>query len=80
MAPEAYNGLAGDFVGVIEPHTEADPAAVLVSLLIGAGSKIPRTAHYRADGAKHFANEFAAIVGQSSKSHKGGSWNQLRMS
>jgi hypothetical protein len=27
LAPEALHGLAGDFVRMIEPHTEADPVA-----------------------------------------------------
>jgi len=39
----AFYGLAGDIVRTIEPHTEADPAALLVQALVtfgnAAGSK-----------------------------------------
>ncbi len=31
MDQEAYHGLAGDVVRTIEPHTEADPVAILDS-------------------------------------------------
>src|SRR5947209_12804894 len=34
--------------------------------------------HYLADGAKHFPNEFAAIVGVTSKGRKGTSWNRVK--
>ena len=39
-APDAYYGLAGDIVGAIAPHTEADPVAVLVQLLVAYGALI----------------------------------------
>ena len=32
MDQEAYHGLAGDVVRTIEPHTEADPVAILDSV------------------------------------------------
>jgi hypothetical protein len=34
---EAYYGLAGEMVKVIEPHTESDPAALLLQILVGFG-------------------------------------------
>src|SRR5256885_1686501 len=49
-APEAFHGLAGDIVQAILPHSEADPSALLVSLLIGIGNVIGRTAHFRVEG------------------------------
>ena len=33
LASEAFHGLAGDVVKAIEPHTETDPAPMLVNLL-----------------------------------------------
>jgi hypothetical protein len=75
---DAYQGLAGDFVRLVSPHTEADEAALLVSFLIGCGNFIGRYTHYLADGAKHFANEFAVVVGVSSKARKGTSWNRVK--
>ncbi len=41
-APAAYYGLAGDIVSAIAPHTEADPVAVLVQLLVACGALIGR--------------------------------------
>ncbi|MFO0805088.1 MAG: DUF3987 domain-containing protein [Gemmataceae bacterium] len=77
LAEEAFHGLAGDFVRAIEPHTEADPVALLVSLLIALGSIVGRTAYAVADGSRHYCNQFAVIVGQSSKARKGTSWNRV---
>lgn len=72
-APEAaaYDGLAGDIIRRIEPHTEADPVAILGQLLVGFGNLIGRTAYAVADGSRHFANENVVIVGDSSKARKG---------
>jgi hypothetical protein len=70
--------LTGDFVRLIEPHSEADPAALLVSFLIAAGNYLSRNAYYLADEARHFTNEFNVVVGQTSKSRKGTSWGRIR--
>jgi hypothetical protein len=78
LAEEAYHGLVGRFVRAVEPHTEADPVALVVQFLIGVGNVIGRTAHACADGSKHFANEFGVLVGQSSKARKGTSWARVR--
>jgi hypothetical protein len=43
----AYYGLAGDIVRRIEPHTEADPVALLVQILVVFGNVIGRSAHMR---------------------------------
>jgi hypothetical protein len=74
----AYHGIAGDIVHAIEPHTEADPVALLVQLLVGFGSIIGTGSHYEVEGAQHPARLFAVLVGQSSKSRKGTSWRHLR--
>jgi hypothetical protein len=76
--PAAYYGLAGDFVQVVGPHTEADPAALLVQLLVAFGSAIDRTAHFVAEGDRHFLNEFAVLVGHTAKARKGSSWGRVR--
>lgn len=74
---EAYHGLAGDIVRAIEPHSEADPAALLVQSLVAFGSAAGRTAHFRVEGDCHYLNEFAVLVGKSSKARKGTSWGQV---
>lgn len=76
MAEEAYHGLVGQIVRAIEPHTEADPVALLVQLLIGVGNRIGRTAHFRVEGDTHYLNEFAVLVGRTSKGRKGTSWGR----
>jgi hypothetical protein len=73
----AFHGLAGEIVGMIEPHTEADPAALLFQLLAAFGNMIGREAFMVADGARHYLNLFLVLVGESSKGRKGTSWNQI---
>ena len=77
LAEEARHGLIGEFVSIIEPHTEADPVALLVSFLIAVGNAIGRTAYAVADGSRHYTNQYAVLVGKSSKARKGTSWNRV---
>lgn len=74
----AFSGLAGEIVRAIEPHTESDPVAILAQLLIGFGSLIGRTAHFEVEADRHYSNEFAALVGDTSKGRKGTSWGHVR--
>ena len=39
IAEEAFHGLPGEIVRAIEPHTEADPVAVLANLLAALGAR-----------------------------------------
>ena len=48
-APAAYHGLAGEIVQAIAPHTEADPVAVLVQLLVACGALIGRGAWFEVE-------------------------------
>jgi hypothetical protein len=77
MDAAAFHGLAGTIIRKIEPHTEADPAAMLVQFLIAFGNCIGRGAFFRVEETPHFANEFAAIVGQSAKARKGTGFNRI---
>ena len=61
----AFYGLAGDIVRRIEPHTEADPVALLTQFLVGFGNIVGRTAYMLADGARHYLNLFIVLVGLS---------------
>ena len=74
----AFAGLAGEFVRIIEPHTEADPAAILVQLLIGFGNLIGRNPYFAVEADRHHCNEFAALVGDTAKGRKGTSWGYAR--
>ncbi len=74
----AYHGVAGDVVRTIEPHTEADPAALLVQFLAYAGACIGRGPYYLVEGDRHYPNIFAVLVGQSAKARKGTSQGRIR--
>jgi len=71
MAQEAYHGLAGDIVRTLEPHTESDPAALLIQSLVLFGNVIGRTAHFKIEGDTHYCNEFAVGVGPTASGRKG---------
>ncbi len=77
LQAEAHRGLAGDLVETNDPHTEADPAALLVQFLIGFGSVIGRVPYFPAGADRHFSNEFGVLVGASSKGRKGSSWSTI---
>jgi hypothetical protein len=78
LAEAAFHGLAGEIVCLIEPHSEADPAALLVSLLVAVGNALGRGPHARAEGDTHATNLYVAIVGETSKGRKGTSWSRIR--
>jgi len=67
----AFHGLAGKIVHTIEPHTEADPIAILVHLLVMFANLVGRTPHAIAEADRHFLNIFACLVGETSKGRKG---------
>lgn len=78
LAPEALHGLAGTFVRKIEPHTEADPVAILIQYLVLFGNVIGRKAHFAVEADRHYLNLFAVAVGESSKGRKGVSLGQAK--
>jgi len=78
LAPEAFQGLAGEFVQLIGPETEADDAALLFSFLVTMGSIIGRGPYYQVGGDRHYTNLFNVIVGETAKARKGMSWGEVR--
>src|SRR5262249_30140566 len=77
MHPEAFYGLAGEIVKTIEPHSESDPVALLIQLLIYFGVVIGRSAHYLVEATTHYTNLAACLVGRTSKSRKGTSYDHI---
>lgn len=71
LGDSAYHGIVGDIVRTIEPHTESDPAGILVQLLVSYGNMVGHGAHYLHESTRHTANLFAVLVGASSKARKG---------
>ena len=78
LAEAAYQGLAGEVVKAIDPHTEADPAAILAQLLAAVGNAAGRGPGFRVEADRHHCNLFVGIVGETSSARKGSSWGQAR--
>lgn len=77
LRSEARYGLAGEFLDLVGPETEADPAALLVTFLAAFGALVGRGPHALADGAEHPARIWPLVVGDTAKSRKGTSWQQV---
>jgi hypothetical protein len=79
MAPAAHHGIVGDYVALVGPHTEADPAGLVVGFLVAVGHAIGRTAHVRVGADQHHGNLFAAVVGGSGAAgRKGTAFSEAR--
>lgn len=74
----ALHGVVGEFVRLTAPHTEGDPAAILVQFLVAFGSSIGRGPFVRREADQHGTNLFAVVVGNTAKARKGTSWGQAR--
>ena len=68
---DAFYGITGEMVHKIEPHTEADPVALLIQLLVVMGNVIGRHCFCWVESTRHYANLFAILVGSSSTGRKG---------
>jgi hypothetical protein len=77
MSDDAYHGLAGDVVRTIEPHSEADPVAILIQFLTCAGNIIGGCPFYQVEGTRHRTNLFGVLVGETAKARKGTSWDRI---
>jgi hypothetical protein len=47
--PEVYHGVLREYVRKLEPHTEADPMAILIQLLVAVGNVVGRSAHFEVE-------------------------------
>jgi hypothetical protein len=77
LAVPALYGIAGRVVYSLAPHTEADPAAVLLQFLAAFGNLVGPAPHCRVGATRHALNLFVVLVGESSKARKGTSWRQI---
>ncbi len=78
MGDAAFHGLAGEFVRTVEPHTEADPVALLVQFLCEYGNVIGRNCYVQVESDRHYTNLFVVLVGQTAKARKGTSERNVR--
>jgi hypothetical protein len=74
----AFIGPTGEVVRLIQPHTEADPVAILVQLLVAVGNMVGRRLWFTVEGTRHHMNLFAVLIGVSGKGRKGTSWGRTR--
>lgn len=63
MSEDAFYGVAGDFVRLVEEETEADRHALLASFLLMSSLLFGRRVFVRVGKTKHFCNEYVALVG-----------------
>jgi hypothetical protein len=75
----ALYGLAGEVVICIKPHTESDPAALLLQYLTSFGNAVGRGPYYQIESDRHFANLFVLLAGYTAKARKGTSAGRIRM-
>ena len=75
MEEAAYRGLFGRIVETVDPHTEGDPVAVLMSAITAFGNAVGRGPHVEIGATKHRVNLFCGIVGKTAKGRKGSTWD-----
>jgi hypothetical protein len=77
LEPEAFHGPVGEIVQALAPETEADPAALLLNLLITFGNAVGRGPHCMVGATRHGANLFGILVGYTGEARKGTSWDPI---
>lgn len=78
LGDDAYYGLAGEIALLLDPYTEADPAAVLVTFLALAGCYLGAGPHMVAGDSRHTARIWPLIIGDTADGAKGTSYAAVR--
>jgi hypothetical protein len=78
LAEEAFHGPVGEIVRTIAPHTESDPALLLIGGLVYFGNVLGHGPHHVVEGTPHYPNLYALFVGDTSKSRKGTGDGRIR--
>jgi hypothetical protein len=71
IRPTGMYGIAGEYVRLVAPYTEADPNAILLCFLVFAGHLMGRNFFIRVDAKRHCGNLYGAIVGATATGRKG---------
>src|SRR5262249_21373309 len=74
----ALYGLTDEVVSAVQPHSEADPAALLVTFPTAFGNAAGAAPHATVGGAQHPARLYVCVVGETAKSRKGVSFRDVR--
>ena len=77
LSPAALYGLPGDVVRTIEPHSEADPTAILIQTLAAIGNLLGPGPHCSVESTRHALNIYTLFIGESSRARKGTSWDHI---
>ena len=78
LAEEAFHGPAGEIARTIAPHTESDPALLVIGSLVYFGNTLGHGPHHIIEGTPHYPNLYALFVGDTSKARKGTGDGRLR--
>lgn len=77
LGEAALPGIVGEIVRTIAPHTEADPALLVLHLLVAFGNYVGRGPHFAVSGARHRCNLNLVAVGRTSEGRKGTAWSAI---
>lgn len=77
LHPDALHGLSGEIIRTLSPHTEADPAGVLMTLLACFGNAVGKGPYIGVGADSHHTNLFVGLVGDTA-SGKGQAWGIAR--
>lgn len=77
MDERGFLGIAGDFVRAVEPHTEGDPAGLLLQYLAAFGSAAGRHSYIRVEDDRHYPNLYVLVFGRTSSGRKGTSLGRV---
>ncbi len=73
LGDAAYCGPVEEFLGIVQPGTEAGDAALIATYLVVLGNLIGRGPHVYLDSARHGLNENVILVGDTASARKGSS-------
>ena len=77
IGPAGRHGLAGEVLDLLDGKTETDPAGILAQFLAAVGNAAGKSLWTKVEGTPHSGKFWPVIVGQSSKSRKGTSWDRV---
>lgn len=78
LDPAALYGVAGDFVELISPQSESDPAALLLQFLVLVGIMLGRHVFRMVESTAHHTNLFLVLVGPTGHGRKGTSFGHVK--
>jgi hypothetical protein len=67
----AFDGIPGEFISIVEPHSEADRAALLLQFLAAFGNAVGSGPFFRTEDDRQTANISVATVGDTGRGRKG---------